>query len=102
MLGLIFSVIISVIVSAILLPIVAFWLSYFSGWLCSLAIGDVLVQGLNTLFNTTHFTEEMIPVCAGTIGWLGAIFMFFLTGGTKSATNDIIEMPPEESEEEEN
>lgn len=75
MLGLFFGVIISAIISTILLPVVTFWLSYFSGWLCSLAIGDVLVQGLNTLFNTTHFTEEMIPVCAGTIGWLGGLLI---------------------------
>ena len=83
MFALILSIILSAVVCAVLLPIASFWLAYFIGWLCSLAIGDVLVQGLNTLFNTTHFTEEILPICAGTVGWLGGLFSCCSIGNTK-------------------
>lgn len=91
MFALILSFIISAVIFAVLLPIVSFWLTYFIGWLCSLAIGDVLVQGLNTLFNTTHFTEEILPICAGTVGWLGGLFFCLSTGGIRPNTNLIAE-----------
>ena len=58
----------------LLVPIVSFWSFYFMGWVCSLVIGDVLVDALNMLFNTTYFTKEMIPVCAGALGWIGGFF----------------------------
>lgn len=91
MFALILSVIISAVVSAILLPIASFWLAYFIGWLCSFAIGDVLAQGLNMLFNATHFTKEIIPICAGTVGWLGGLFFCLSTGGIRPNTNFISE-----------
>ena len=90
MFALILSIILSTIVYAVLLPIASFWLAYFIGWLCSLAIGDVLVQGLNTLFNTTHFTEEILPICAGTVSWLGGLFSCCSIGNTKPVGGDII------------
>ena len=58
----------------IVMPFVSFWLSYFGGWLCSLVIGDMLANGLNQLFNTSHFTKELIPLCAATLGWIGGYF----------------------------
>lgn len=73
-----FFTIIGAIVSAfgiiIIAPFISFWLAYFGGWLCSLVIGDVLAKGLNSLFNTTHFTKDMIPLCAATLGWIGGYF----------------------------
>ena len=95
MFALIISIILSTVVYAVLLPIASFWLTYFIGWLCSLAIGDVLVQGLNTLFNTTHFTEEILPICAGTVGWLGGLFSCCSIGNTKP-----IDVDPISNEEE--
>lgn len=97
MFALILSIIISVVVSAVLLPIASFWLAYFIGWLCSLAIGDVLVQGLNTLFNVTHFTEEIIPICAGTVGWLGGLLFCFSAGNIRPNTNLITEEEEKEN-----
>lgn len=55
-------------------PFISFWCAYFGGWLCSLVIGDILADGLNSLFNTTHFTKDMIPLCAATLGWVGGHF----------------------------
>lgn len=58
----------------IIIPFISFWLAYFGGWICSLVIGNVLTEGLNTLFNTTYFTKDIIPICAGTLGWIGGYF----------------------------
>ena len=58
----------------IIMPFITFWLAYFGGWICSLVIGNVLIEGLNTLFNTTYFTKDMIPICAATLGWIGGYF----------------------------
>lgn len=66
--------IVSIVALVIFLPFISFWLAYFGGWLCSLVIGDVLANGLNTLFNTTHFTPDIIPICAGALGWIGGYF----------------------------
>jgi hypothetical protein len=70
----IFFLIISAIGIVIIAPFISFWLAYFGGWLCSLVIGEVLTEGLNTLFNTTYFTPDIIPICAGALGWIGGYF----------------------------
>ena len=77
--------IVSIAALVIILPFISFWLAYFGGWLCSLVIGDALANGLNTLFNTTHFTKDIIPLCAATFGWIGG---YFKTRSTKISTND--------------
>lgn len=64
----------TVVCVALIIPFVSFWISYFGGWLCSLVIGDTLANALNTLFNTTHFTKDIIPICAGALGWVGGYF----------------------------
>lgn len=66
--------IVSIAGLVIFMPFISFWMAYFGGWLCSLVIGDVLANGLNQLFNTSHFTKELIPLCAATLGWIGGYF----------------------------
>ena len=58
----------------IIMPFVSFWLAYFGGWITSLVIGDTLANALNTLFSTTYFTKDIIPMCAGALGWIGGYF----------------------------
>ena len=70
----IIGAILTAIILVLIIPFCSFWLCYFGGWLTSLVIGDTLARGLNTLFNTTHFTKDIIPLCAGTIGWIGGYF----------------------------
>lgn len=77
--------IVSIAGLVIILPFISFWLAYFGGWICTILIGDVLAEGLNTLFNTTHFTKDIIPLCAATLGWIGG---YFKTRSTKISTND--------------
>ena len=66
--------VVSVAALVIILPFISFWLAYFGGWICTILIGDTLANGLNSLFNTTHFTKDMIPLCAATLGWIGGYF----------------------------
>lgn len=66
--------IVGVLIAIFVVPFVSFWLCYFGGWICSLTIGDVLADGLNTVFKTTHFTKDIIPLTAGTLGWVGGYF----------------------------
>lgn len=75
--------IVSIAALVIILPFISFWLAYFGGWLCSLVIGDVLANGLNQLFHTTHFTKELIPLCAATLGWIGGYFKCRVTSSSK-------------------
>lgn len=63
-----------IIATVLVLPFISFWLCYFGGWVASIAIGNILTDGLNTLFQTTWFTKDMIPLCAGTLGWIGRYF----------------------------
>ena len=64
----------TLIFSIVIMPFINFWLAYFGGWITSLVIGDTLANALNTLFNTTHFTKDIIPMCAGALGWVGGYF----------------------------
>ena len=79
----IFFAVVAAIGIILILPFIYFWLAYFGGWLCSLVIGDILAEGLNSLFNTTHFTKDIIPLIAATLGWIGGYFK-----ATKINTND--------------
>ena len=63
-----------IIGTVLILPFISFWLSYFGGWICKITIGKTLVTALNTLFNTTYFTTEMLPWIAGALGWIGGFF----------------------------
>ena len=46
-----------IIATVLVLPFISFWLCYFGGWVASITIGNILTDGLNTLFQTTWFTK---------------------------------------------
>lgn len=62
------------IVLLIFAPWISYWLSYFGGWITSLVVGATLCDALNTLFDTTRFTPDMLPQMAGALGWIGSFF----------------------------
>lgn len=72
-----------IIATVLILPFISFWLCYFGGWVASITIGNILTDGLNTLFQTTWFTKDMIPLCAGTLGWIGSYFKISNLGKSK-------------------
>lgn len=51
--------------------------------MASITIGNILTDGLNTLFQTTWFTKDMIPLCADTLGWIGSYFKTSNLGKSK-------------------
>lgn len=42
-----------IIATVLVLPFISFWLCYFGGWVASITIGNILTDGMNTLFQTT-------------------------------------------------
>lgn len=79
-LGAIFAIIIVIFIA----PFISFWLCYFGGWVAKVTIGAKLVEALNTLFNTTYFTKDMIPMAAGALGWIGNYFKSTHIGSRKN------------------
>ena len=63
-----------IIFTVFIAPLVSFWLAYLGGWIVKVVIGKTLCLGLNTLFHTAYFVPKMIPIMAGTLGWIGGFF----------------------------
>lgn len=57
-----------------LLPILTFGLGYLSGLVLNACVGQGLINGLNTIFGTTRFTRELIPVTCATLATIGSFF----------------------------
>ena len=70
----IFGIIGVIILMIVVMPFIHFWLAYFGGWVAMHVIGNSLTNALNTLFNTTYFHKEMLPMMAGALGWIGGYF----------------------------
>lgn len=54
----------SIVFLIVIAPFIYFWFAYLGGWIASITIGNILATGLNTMFNVTWFTKDMIPLCA--------------------------------------
>lgn len=67
-------VIITAVIMAILSPIITYLCGFFSGMILDLIVGDALIKGLNLLFNTTRFSNEMIPFICGALAVIGSFF----------------------------
>ena len=64
-------------------PAISFWICYFSAWIAKVVFGTTLANALNTLFGTTRFTPDMLPLTAGALGWIGSFFKSIKTKGDK-------------------
>ena len=53
-------------------------LSFFGGYVTGLvlewAVGDMLINGLNLLFDTTRFSTDIIPIVCGALAVIGSFF----------------------------
>lgn len=64
-----------ILVAAIFVcPILSFFGGYVTGAILEWAVGDMLVNGLNLLFNTTRFRPDMIPIICGALAVVGSFF----------------------------
>lgn len=66
--------IIGVVILWILSPILIFGAGWFGGWILMKIVGGAMASGLNTLFGTTRFVPELIPVVCGTLAVIGNFF----------------------------
>ncbi len=66
--------IIGVVILWILSPIIIFGAGWFGGWILMKIVGGAVVTGLNTLFETTRFTPDIIPIVFGTLAVIGNFF----------------------------
>ena len=57
----------------VIVPGLSFGLAYLGGWIAKITIGTPLTAGMNIFFKGT-FTKDMIPLLAGTLGWIGGYF----------------------------
>lgn len=65
--------IIRVVILWILSPII-FGAGWFGGWILMKIVGGAMASGLNTLFGTTRFVPELIPVVCGALAVIGSFF----------------------------
>ena len=68
------GVISGIIILCIIEPIIIFGAGWFGGWILMKIVGGAVVTGLNTLFGTTRFMPDIIPVVCGTLAVIGSYF----------------------------
>lgn len=72
--GSVIAAIIGAAILCIITPIITFGAGWFSGWILMKIVGGAVVTGLNTLFGTTRFMPELIPVVCGVLAVIGSYF----------------------------
>lgn len=70
----------AVIITAIIIlvisffsPVLVFASGWIAGWILKTFIGEVIANGLNTLFNVAYFTPEFLPVLCGILSVVGSL-----------------------------
>lgn len=66
--------IIGAVILWIISPILIFGAGWFGGWILMKIVGSAVVTGLNTLFGTTRFMPDLIPVVCGVLAVVGGYF----------------------------
>ena len=77
------GMIILIIVLALVLPILSFFCGYVAGAILEWAVGDMLINGLNLVFNTTRFSPDMLPIVCGALAIIGSFFKSSLSTSKK-------------------
>lgn len=72
--GAVVGAIVGVIILCIIEPIITFGAGWFGGWILMKIVGGAVVTGLNTLFGTTRFMPDLIPVVYGVLAVIGSYF----------------------------
>lgn len=72
--GAVAGAIIGVIILCIIEPTITFGAGWFGGWILMKIVGGAVVTGLNTLFGTTRFMPDLIPVVCGVLAVVGSYF----------------------------
>ncbi len=70
------------IVSIIICPVLYYFFGWVTGHILKFFIGDIVINGMNYLFNTTRFTTDMLPTMCGTLGVIGSFFKSSMSTST--------------------
>lgn len=81
--GAVIGTIIGVIIICIIAPIITFGAGWLGGWILMKIVGGAVVTGLNTLFGTTRFTPDLIPVVCGVLAVIGSCFKTTVSSSKK-------------------
>lgn len=64
----------ALIVIFIIYPLLCYFFGWVTGHILKFFIGNIVINGMNYLFNTTRFTTDMLPTICGTLGVIGSFF----------------------------
>ena len=64
------------------LPCTVLLFGWVTGHILKFFIGDIVINGMNYLFNTTRFTTDMLPTMCGTLGVIGSFFKSSMSTST--------------------
>lgn len=81
--GSIIGAIIGAVILWIISPILIFGAGWFGGWILMKIVGSAVVTGLNTLFGTTRFMPDLIPVVCGVLAVVGGYFKTTISSSKK-------------------
>ena len=65
-------------------PIIVFGFAYLGGMILNAFVGELIVDGLNLIFNTTRFTTDLVPLTCATLATIGKYFKSSNTNNDKS------------------
>lgn len=77
------GIMIGAIILWVILPVLIFCAGWFGGWILMKIVGGAVVTGLNTLFGTTRFMPELIPVVCGALAVVGSYFKTTMSSSSK-------------------
>ena len=66
--------VLALIVVIIICPVLHYFFGWITGHILKFFIGNIVINGMNYLFNTTRFTTDMLPTICGTLGVIGSFF----------------------------
>lgn len=66
--------VLALIVVIIIFPVLYYFFGWITGHILKFFIGNIVINGMNYLFNTTRFTTDMLPTICGTLGVIGSFF----------------------------
>ena len=55
-------------------PVITFGFAWLGGWILKMCVGNAIADGMNLMFNTTHFTPDFIPLACATLATIGKYF----------------------------
>lgn len=64
----------ALIVVFMICPLLYYFFGWVTGHILKFFIGNIVINGMNYLFNTTRFTTDMLPTICGTLGVIGSFF----------------------------